>query len=87
MKGNLMKIKVLGVDWHRNGIFGRGFWLVQFVYDKRRFMATVFDKARFVAVVDIENPTNHMRGDEFEKPLRSSIEEYERKRNESETVV
>lgn len=82
--------KVHEVAYHRNGIGGEGFWAVTFTAyvdgEVREMVATVFEKAGHVAVLDVDvlagtvrRPgtvafgTNSWRGDVFESELRNAI--------------
>ena len=79
-----MKIKVLSIAYHRNGVMGNQFYVVLFKHDKTKKVAIVFDKPGSVAVLDIgllaqdiiEFGMNSWRGDEFEPALRAAIEVY-----------
>lgn len=75
-----MKIKILKVTYHRNGVFGNGFNVVLFQHEHTKKVAIVFEERGNVAVLDvgllaqdlIEYP-NRWRGDEFEDALRAAI--------------
>jgi hypothetical protein len=72
------------VDYHRNGISGEGFHVVQFDgargsdVEGRRFVAVVFDAPGHVSVLDREqlavgDEAEHWRGDRFEPELRAHV--------------
>jgi len=70
-------IHVSDIDWHRNGISGEGFHVVQFIYEGHALVATVFPKDHFVAVVEPANMEQHYRGDCFERALRVACTAYD----------
>lgn len=79
-----MKIKVLSVEFHRNGVLGNGFYVVLFTHESTKKVAIVFDEPGNVAVLDvgllaqnnIEFGENSWRGDEFESELRKAVKAY-----------
>ena len=81
-----MKINVLKVAHHRNGVFGNSFHVVLFKYEKTLKVGIVFEEPGNVAVLDvgllnksvIESGENSWRGDLFEGALRNACDEYER---------
>jgi hypothetical protein len=66
-------IKVRDVDYHRNGVGGEGFHLVQFDDDGRRMLASVFTGDGRCAVVCPDLPHLRWRGDRYEPELRAAI--------------
>ena len=74
-------MKIEAIAYHRNGICGEGFHVVLFVQDKRRYLATMFQTAGQVAVLDrdilatgnVRFGENSWRGDHFEDDLRRHI--------------
>lgn len=76
-----MKIKILSIEYHRNGVMGNPFYVVLFKHEGTTKVATVFEEQGSVAVLDvgllaegvIEYP-NRWRGDDFERELREAIE-------------
>lgn len=83
-----MKIDVLKVAYHRNGVGGNGFHAVLFKYDKSLKVGVVFEEQASVAVLDvgllhkgvIESGVNSWRGDVFEMALRVACDEYDNSR-------
>ena len=79
-----MKIKVLSVEHHRNGVHGNSFYVVLFKHGHTTKVGIVFDDPGNVAVLDvgllaqnnIEFGENSWRGDEFESELRKAVESY-----------
>lgn len=74
-----LEIKILDVQWHRNGISGTGFFAVLFREKKEGLMvATLFDQESYCAVYqvdklaagDIRFGSNSWRGDSFESVIR-----------------
>ena len=80
-----MKINVLKVDYHRNGVAGNGFHVVLFKHDKTLKVGIVFPEQGNVAVLDvgllhegtIESGENSWRGDDFEPALRVACDAFE----------
>ena len=79
-----MKIKVLSVAHHRNGVHGNSFYVVLFKHDHTAKVGKVFDTPGNVAGLDvtmiaqnnIEFGENSWRGDEFESELRKAVNAY-----------
>jgi hypothetical protein len=71
-------IKVKCIAFHRNGVGGAGFNVVEFVYQKIEYVAVVFEEPGYVAVLNQKSPALHaMRGDDdFGKELRAEIAKY-----------
>ncbi|RUL89446.1 hypothetical protein [Tautonia sociabilis] len=86
---NDIKIRVLNIDYHRNGIGGAPFHAIVF-RDSGELgsvkLAVVSDQAAHVAVLDIaklvdcdvEFGSNSWRGDQYEPGLRRAIRRRER---------
>lgn len=80
-----MKINVLKVAYHRNGVAGNGFHVVLFKHDKTVKIGIVFEEQGNVAVLDvellhegvIESGENSWRGDCFEGALRVACDAYD----------
>ena len=82
------RMKVTEIEYHRNGICGNGFNIVNFVFQDgrkyRKMMAVIFEEKGNCAVFDqemlgqgnIKFGENSWRGDDFEKDLRREIELY-----------
>ena len=82
--------KLIKMDWHRNGVAGNGFWAIVFDWREgrriRHMIATVFDSAGDVAVLEIyhtaalfgniEFGRGNWCGDDFEPWLREQIERH-----------
>jgi hypothetical protein len=68
-------IRILNIDYHRNGISGLGFTAVRFKYEDdstvRTMLATVtFDDLDCdCRVIDLANPSLRWRGDRFQEML------------------
>jgi hypothetical protein len=75
-------IHISDIDWHRNGISGEGFHVVRFIYEGRWMIATVFEARGHVAVVDVNDLSNHYRGDVFERALRGACRRFDRDRTD-----
>lgn len=79
-------MEVTSVEYHRNGVGGTGFYVVQFTAEddvssrdypcaddggqRRNFVATVFPEAGNVAVLATDDFEDKWRGDHFEDNLR-----------------
>jgi hypothetical protein len=72
--------KILQVDYHRNGVSGEGFHVVQFVSDKKNMVGIVFGQDSMCAVLEVGNLNNKWRGDCFEGELRDAIDVFEEER-------
>jgi len=94
---NDIKIRILNIDYHRNGIGSAPFYAIVFRDSGEMAsvkLAVVFDQAAHVAVLDIakladcdvEFGSNSWRGDRYEPGLRRAIKRRERK-IEKETLV
>jgi hypothetical protein len=88
-----MKITVLNISHHRNGITGAPFYAVVFRDsgpDASVKLGIVFEAPAHVAVLDIAKladcdvkfGSNSYRGDNFEPPLRQAVAGHRRKRHE-----
>jgi hypothetical protein len=71
-----MKIKITSMHYHRNGVFGTGFFVVQFRHAKYNMIAVVFPNLGDIAVLS-EIPTERWRGDQFEAAIRAYIAEHD----------
>lgn len=78
--------KIDQIAYHRNGISGAPFHIIQFTTPEReKFLAVVFDEPYHVAVFNIDLllqgniafGDNSYRGDVFEPELRAAICDYE----------
>ena len=70
--------KVHNIVYHRNGVTGTGFHLVEFQTPGRVNMhAAVFPAMGCVAVLQDDEPSFTWRGDQFEPELRAAIAEWE----------
>lgn len=73
-------MEILRVEYHRNGVGGEGFHVVEFTSEladdvaDHRMLATVFDGPGQVAVIDIDDLGARWRGDLFEPELRDAID-------------
>lgn len=74
-------MKVLEIQYHRNGVSGNGFHAVRFEFEGKNMLAMVFPEPGNVGVLCIDDlPTagigrgNRYRGDAFEPELRSEIQ-------------
>lgn len=65
------------IKYHRNGVSGEGFYVVEFEEDDRQMLGIVFKENGYVAVLDIGDLSQGWRGDEYEKGLREAIAEEE----------
>jgi hypothetical protein len=83
-----MKLKIIDMARHRNGVCGSPFDVVLFREGKSRKVGIVFDEESYCAVLDVEKlaagdiafGSNSWRGDDYEEDLRRAIH----KRNTSE---
>ena len=87
-----IKIKVLEIEYHRNGISGEGFYAVRFTSrpygtnsEPLNFLATVFDRPGCVSVICLDAIAEHgvgfgnkWRGDEFAPAIRKAIKAREK---------
>lgn len=77
------------VAWHRNGISGEGFFVVEFEMPdeedpsiRHPMIATVFGPRSYVAVLHRNDPCGRpMRGDHFEEELRAAVRRYNRRQD------
>jgi hypothetical protein len=85
-----MKLKIIDIAFHRNGISGAPFHVVLFddrCNDGRRMMAIVFEEDCHCAVLDVAKlaagdikfGSNSYRGDEYQCRLRKAIDQHERR--------
>ncbi len=86
-----MDIQLTSIDYHRNGVSGTGFFVIEFKWYEtptasRRMIATVFPAPGSIAVLDINETHkgnlefangNSWRGDYFEGQCREWIKAYE----------
>jgi hypothetical protein len=81
-KRHTFNLTINSIEYHRNGIAGEGFHMVQFdlrgswLRTPQALTAVVFETSRYCAVIDPTDPNNKWRGDQFESQLREAIEEY-----------
>ena len=76
-----MKLAIMQIDYHRNGICGAPFHVVRFHDGGSSKLAIVFDEAHHCAVLDtaklaagdIAFGSNSWRGDVYEPQLRAAI--------------
>ena len=81
-------IRVKEIARHRNGSSGEAFYAVLFRNGNDSMIGVVFDAPGHVAVFDlmllldgdIAFGSNSFRAEEYEKPLRKAIEQWEMKR-------
>jgi hypothetical protein len=82
-----MKLNIIAIDYHRNGICGAPFHVVLFdddVLEASRKLGIVFDRPDHVAVLDttklangdIAFGSNSWRGDQYESGLRLAIKQF-----------
>lgn len=72
-----MKLKFKRATYHRNGVSGEGFYVVEFLSKQERswsdMRGIVFDTKGHCAVIDHKSPSDRFRGDHFEPELRNFI--------------
>jgi len=87
-----MKLKIIDIAFHRNGICGAPFHVVLFddrCNDGRRMMAIVFEEDGHCAVLDVAKlaagdikfGSNSWRGDEYQWRLRRAIDDHQRRQS------
>jgi len=85
-----MKLKIIDIAFHRNGICGAPFHVVLFddrCNDGRRMMAIAFEEEGHCAVLDVAKLAaeeiafglNSWRGDDYEAHLRKAIKQRDAK--------
>lgn len=82
-----MKLEIITLAYHRNGISGAPFYIVLFRGEEGRKVAILFDREAHCAVLDVDRlhqgdiafGSNSWRGDHFEPGLRNAIAEFERR--------
>ncbi len=85
-----MKLKIIDIAFHRNGICGAPFHVVLFddrCNEGRRMMAIVFEEDGHCAVLDVARlhagdiafGSNSFRGDNYEPYVRLAIKEHQTK--------
>ena len=87
-------IRVGEIARHRNGISGEAFYVVKFTEGRNAMLGIVFDAPGHVAVFDrrllntgdIAFGSNSFRAEEYEKPLRDVIAEWEQKRERAQNA-
>lgn len=72
------KLKINAVRYHRNGISGIGFFAIDFIFEKRRLLATIWTNdehtdTEYYAVVSADNVIDRWRGDNFTDDLLAAI--------------
>jgi len=85
---NEIVIKVISIDYHRNGVGGAPFYAILFKSNdsKNNMIGIVFEEKYHVAVLDtakissgdIAFGSNSWRGDRFEPSLRAAILEQDK---------
>ena len=84
-----MRIRILNIDYHRNGVGGAPFHAIVFrdrSTEGSTKLGIVFEAESHVAVLDIAKlaggdiafGSNSWRGDHYEKRLREAIEQHDR---------
>ncbi len=81
-----MKIEIITIAYHRNGICGAPFYVVLFRGEEGRIVGILFDRECHCAVFDVDRlhqgniafGSNSWRGDHFEPALRNAIAKFER---------
>ena len=76
-----MKLELISIDYHRNGIAGAPFHVVLFHDGDSRKVGILFDREGHCAVLDVDKlhagdiafGSNSWRGDSFEPDLRRVI--------------
>ena len=79
-----MKIDIIDIANHHNGISGAPFTQVVFQAGETTKIAILFEAAKHIAVFDLKAPehgrprigTDSFRGDYFEQPLRAAIKDF-----------
>lgn len=82
-----MKLKIIAIAHHRNGVRGTPFDVVLFRERGSRMAGIVFDEPDYCAVLDVQMlaagdiafGSNSWRGDEYERHLRKAIKQYQSK--------
>jgi hypothetical protein len=76
-----MNLNIRRIRYHRNGVMGTGFYLVEFsvadegeCYDLRAIQFDTDDWHRLTAVIDPSNVAERFRGDEFAHDIREACE-------------
>ncbi len=80
----MIKITIQQIGYHRNGVAGESFHVVDFEEGGRKMIGIVFADERYVAVFDrdllaqdeITFGVNSWRGDVYEPELRKAIESH-----------
>ena len=81
-----MKLNIIAIDYHRNGICGAPFHVVLFHDEHSRKVGILFEPDGYCAVFnvdwlhagDIAFGSNSWRGDRFEPSLRKAVADYQR---------
>ena len=91
--GQNLKLKVIDISHHRNGVRGAPFYVV--IFDDKavgRMVASLFEEEGYCAVYKIDELVkgnirfgmgNSWRGDRYEEVLRPLVNKWEEKRSES----
>lgn len=76
-----MKIKIIEIAYHRNGVSGMPFHAVLFKQGRDKFIASVFEEPKYISVICLDRlphisvaNDNAWRGDEYESVLREAID-------------
>lgn len=78
-------ITVTGIESHRNGVCGMGFWLVKFTYEGidllcvRHYKSDDKSKPDFYSVINPADISDCYRGDHFIDAIDGAIELYQQK--------
>lgn len=70
--------KIISIHYHRNGVRGEGFYVVEFEAEEESMVGIVFAEDGYVAILDITDVSQKWRGDVYESELRKAIAEYEK---------
>lgn len=78
------RIFVTDIQRHRNGVSGESFYCIRFDQEdtyssmRRPMLAVLFEAPKHCAVMQLEDPDEHYRGDSYEETLREAVGVYER---------
>lgn len=72
------RARLIGIEYQRNGVCGRGFNTVDFEYDGERLIGVVYDDPEATAVLMPADLTRHFRGADYFGPwLREQVRIWE----------
>jgi len=85
-----MKLKIIAIAHHRNGVTGAPFAVVLFSESRRRMAGIVFDDPGYCAILDVDLlaagdiafGSNSWRGDAYEPHLRHAIRQDQAERTQ-----